>query len=182
MRRSHRDRIGGNELFPQSLQHVDLPSDWKPAPTYPGLYIARDSRAFERRGLDVRVVEGHGYSRAEDRIDAPRDLIGKKVGLMPGSVTVDEYRALLVANRIDRAKVKKIEVDWNGNALLDRRVDEEIAPAELQAQGRRIAVLHFAEFGLRLDNLNLIVNELAWMSPAPRYPPARAADRQPDPT
>ena len=182
MRRSHRDRIGGNELFPQSLQHVDLPSDWKPAPTYPGLYIARDSRAFERRGLDVRVVEGHGYSRAEDRIDAPRDLIGKKVGLMPGSVTVDEYRALLVANRIDRAKVKKIEVDWNGNALLDRRVDEEIAPAELQAQGRRIAVLHFAEFGLRLYSLNLIVNELAWMSPAPRYPPARAADRQPDPT
>jgi ABC-type nitrate/sulfonate/bicarbonate transport system substrate-binding protein len=202
----------------QSLQHVDLLIDWKPAPTYAGFYIAREAGAFERRGLDVRIVEGHGasvaaemvgrdkeywigsssaaataigrsnglpirslavyyrrtptvlYSRAEDRIDAPRDLVGKKVGLVAGSVTIDEYRALLVANRIDRAKVKEIKVDWDSKALLDGKVDalidyEEIAPAELQAEGRKIAVLRFADFGVRVYSLNLIVNELAWMAP-----------------
>ena len=52
------------------------------------------------------------YSRAEDRIDAPRDLIGKRVGLVPGSTTVDEYRAMLAANRIDRNRIKEVEVDW----------------------------------------------------------------------
>jgi ABC-type nitrate/sulfonate/bicarbonate transport system substrate-binding protein len=203
----------------QSLQHVDLLIDWKPAPTYAGFYIARETGAFERRGLDVRIVEGHGatvaaemvgtskeywissssaaataigrskglpirslavyyrrtptvlYSRAEDRIDAPRDLVGKRVGLVPGSVTIDEYRALLTANRIDRSKVKEIDVAWDSKALLDGKVDalidyEEIAPAELIAQGRKIAVLRFADFGVRIYSLNLIVNEMAWMEPS----------------
>jgi ABC-type nitrate/sulfonate/bicarbonate transport system substrate-binding protein len=202
----------------QTRQHVDLLIDWKPAPTYAGFYIARETGAFERRGLDVRIVEGRGasvaaemvgtsteywissssaaataigrskglpirslavyyrrtptvlYSRAEDRIDAPRDLLGKRVGLVPGSVTIDEYCALLAANRIDRSKIKEAVVEWDSKALLDGKVDalidyEEIAPAELIAQGRKIAVLRFADFGVRISSLNLIVNEMAWMEP-----------------
>jgi ABC-type nitrate/sulfonate/bicarbonate transport system substrate-binding protein len=202
----------------QPLKRVDLLIDWKPAPTYAGFYIARETGAFERRGLDVRISEGRGasvaaemvgtsteywisscsaaataigrsrelpirslavyyrrtptvlYSRAEDRIDAPRDLVGKRVGLVPGSVTIDEFRALLAANRIDRSKIKEVMVDWNSKALLDGKVDalidyEEIAPAELIAQGRKIAVLRFADFGVRFYSLNLIVNEAAWMEP-----------------
>ena len=198
------------------LQHVDLLIDWKPAPTYAGFYIARETEAFRRRGLDVRIVEGHGaavaaqmlgagkeywigsssasataigrsrdlpirslsvyyrrtptvlYSRAEDRIDAPRDLVGKRVGLVNGSTTVDEYRALLSANRIDRSRIREIEVDQTANALLDRQVDalldyEEITPAELQSQGKRIAVMRLADFGVRIYSLNLVVNETVWM-------------------
>jgi ABC-type nitrate/sulfonate/bicarbonate transport system substrate-binding protein len=107
------------------------------------------------------------YSRAEDRIDAPRDLIGKRVGLVPGSTTVDEYRALLNANRIDRSRIKEVEVDWNSKWLLDNQVDalldyEEIAPAELLSQGKRIAVMRLADFGVRIYSLNLVVNEMAW--------------------
>jgi len=202
----------------QSLQHVDLLIDWKPAPTYAGFYIARETGAFERRRLDVRIVEGRGatvaaemvgnskeywissssaaataigrskdlpirslavyyrrtptvlYSRAEDRIDAPRDLVGKRVGLVPGSVTIDEYRALLAANRIDRSRIKELAVDWDAKALLEGKVDalidyEEIEPAELIAQGRKITVLRFADFGVRIYSMNLIVNEMAWMEP-----------------
>ena len=202
----------------QALQHVDLLIDWKPAPTYAGFYIARETGAFARRGLDVRIVEGRGatvaaemvgtskeywiasssaaataigrsnglpvrslavyyrrtptvlYSRAEDRIDAPRDLIGKRIGLVPGSVTIDEYRALLAANRIDRTKIREVAVDWDAKPLLDGKVDalidyEEIAPAELISQGRKIAVLRLADYGVRTYSLNLIVNEMAWMEP-----------------
>jgi ABC-type nitrate/sulfonate/bicarbonate transport system substrate-binding protein len=200
-------------------QHVDLLIDWKPGPTYAGFYLAREIEAFKRRGLDVRIVEGHGanvaaemigagkeywigsssasataigrsrdlpirslavyyrrsptvlYSRAEDRIDAPRDLIGKRVGLVAGSTTVDEYRAMLAANRIDRNRVTEVTVDWQASPLLDRKVDalldyEELAPAELQADGKRIAVMRLADFGLRTYSLNLIVNEMAWLSEA----------------
>ena len=201
----------------ETLQHLDLLIDWKPAPTYAGFYVAREIEAFKRRGLDVRIIEGRGanvaaemiaagkeywigsssatataigrsrdlairslavyyrrtptvlYSRTEDRIDAPRDLLGKRVGLVRGSTTVDEYHALLLANRIDRSRITEIEVDWNSKALLDRQVDalldyEEIAPAELQSQGKRIAVMRIADFGVRIYSLNLLVNEMAWTS------------------
>jgi len=200
-------------------KHVDLLIDWKPGPTYAGFFIAREMEGFKRRGLEVRIVEGHGanvsaemigagkeywigsssasataigrsrelpirslavyyrrsptvlYSRAEDRIDAPRDLVGKTVGLVAGSTTVEEYRAMLAANRIDRNRVTEIAVDWESKALLERKVDalldyEELAPAELQAQGKRIAVMRLADFGLRTYSLNLVVNEMAWLTPA----------------
>ncbi len=114
-------------------------------------------------------------------MDAPRDLIGKRVGLVSGSTTVDEYRALLVANRIDRARVKEVEVDRDSNALLDGQVDalldyEEIAPAEYQAQGKRIAVMRLADFGVRIYSLNLVVNEMAWTSSPQRQQTARLVE------
>jgi NMT1/THI5 like len=56
----------------QTLQHVDLLIDWKPAPTYAGFYIARETGAFERRGLDVRIVEGHGASVAAEMVGTSR--------------------------------------------------------------------------------------------------------------
>ncbi len=213
----------------EALQHLDLLIDWKPAPTYAGFYVAREIEAFKRRGLDVRIVEGHGanvtaemiaagkeywigsssaaataigrsrdmairslavyyrrtptvlYSRTEDRIDAPRDLLGKRVGLVPGSTTVDEYQALLLANRIDRTRIKEIEVDWDPKALLERKVDalldyEEIAPAELQSQGKRIAVMRIADFGVRIYSLNLLVNETVWTSSPQRKQTAQLVE------
>ncbi|SKA16452.1 ABC-type nitrate/sulfonate/bicarbonate transport system, substrate-binding protein [Enhydrobacter aerosaccus] len=200
-------------------RHVDLLIDWKPSPTHAGVFIARESGAFEKRGLDVRVVEGHGaniaaemvsmgkeywiatssagataiarsngqavrslavyyrreptvlYARASERIDAPRDLYGKKVGLVPGSMAVDEFRALLSANRLNRANIKEVEVEPGPQALLDHKVDalidyEELAPAELQAEGHKISTLRFADYGVRLYSLNLVVNEMAWLDPA----------------
>ena len=202
----------------QSIENVDLLLDWKAAPTYAGFYIAREIGAFRKRGVDVRLVEGHGatavaesvgkgndywigsssgaataigrakgeavrslavyyrrtptvvYARVEDHIDAPRDLYGKKIGLVPGSGTIDEYRALLVANRLDRARITEVEVDWSAKSLLDRKVDalinyEEITPAELIANGQKISIMRFADFGVRLYSLNLIVNDEAWAAP-----------------
>jgi ABC-type nitrate/sulfonate/bicarbonate transport system substrate-binding protein len=121
------------------------------------------------------------YSRTEDRIDAPRDLLGKRVGLVQGSTTVDEYHALLLANRIDRSRIKEIEVDWDPTALLDRKVDalldyEEIAPAELQSQGKRIAVMRIADFGVRIYSLNLLVNETVWTSSPQRKQTAQLVE------
>lgn len=202
----------------QSIEHVDLLLDWKAAPTYAGFYIARDIGAFKKRGIDVRLVEGHGaaasteligkgndywigsssgaataigrakdqavrslavyyrrtptaiYARAEDHIDAPRDLYGKKIGLVPGSGTVDEYRALLIANRLDRKRITEVEVDWSAKSLLDHKVDalidyEEITPAELIAEGKKISTMRIADFGVRLYSLNLIVNDESWAVP-----------------
>ncbi len=213
----------------QSIDTVDLLLDWKAAPTYAGFYIAREIGAFAKRGVEVRLVEGHGataaaeligkgndywigsssgaataigrakgqavrslavyyrrtptviFARAEDHIDAPRDLYGKKIGLVPSSVTIDEYRALLVANRLDRARITEVEVDWSGKSLLDRKVDalidyEEITPAQLIADGQKISIMRLADFGVRLYSLNLIVNDDAWAAPGRKAVARRIAE------
>jgi ABC-type nitrate/sulfonate/bicarbonate transport system substrate-binding protein len=140
------------------------------------------------RGLAIRSLAVYYrrtptvlYSRTEDHIDAPRDLLGKRVGLVQGSTTVDEYHALLLANRIDRNRIREIAVDWDPTALLDRRVDalldyEEIAPAELQSQGKRISVMRLADFGVRIYSLNLLVNEMAWTSSPQRKQTAQLVE------
>lgn len=206
-------------LKAEPLQPVALLIDWKPGPTYSGLYIARENGAFRRRGIDIQIHEGHGadvaaemvsvgkeywiaicrapataiarsngksvrslavyyrrqptvlYAHAADRIDTPRDLYGKRVGIVPGSIAADEFRALLAANRINRSRIKEIEVEPGPQPLLDHKVDalidyEELSPAELQAQGHKISTMRFADYGVRLYSLNLIVNESAWMDPA----------------
>jgi ABC-type nitrate/sulfonate/bicarbonate transport system substrate-binding protein len=113
------------------------------------------------------------YTRAEDRIAHPRDLFGKRLGLVPGSITQDEFRALLALNRMDASKIERVTVDWDPWALLEKKVDamidyEEMTPAELLSEGRRILVMRLSDFGVRPYSLNLIVNDAAWASPDKR--------------
>ncbi len=46
------------------------------------------------------------YSRQDTPIQKPTDLIGKRIGLIDGSISVDEYKGLLAANHIDRAVLR----------------------------------------------------------------------------
>lgn len=113
------------------------------------------------------------FSRSEDRIGHPRDLYGKRLGLVPGSITNDEFRAMIAANRLDRGKINEVTVNWDNYALIDKQVDalidyDEMAPSEMIAEGRRITMIRLSDFGVRAYSLNLIVNEQAWADPARR--------------
>lgn len=113
------------------------------------------------------------YTRTEDRIAHPRDLYGKTLGLVPGSITNEEFRALIAANKLDRSRIKETTVDWNAYALVEKKVDalidyDEMAPAELIAEGRRITMVRLSDFGVRAYSLNLIVNDAAWADPTKR--------------
>src|SRR5882724_6712967 len=113
------------------------------------------------------------FTRTEDRINHPRDLYGKTLGLVPGSITNEELRAMLTANKLDRGKITEVPVEWNAYALVDKKVDalidyDEMAPAELIAEGRRITMIRLSDFGVRAYSLNLIVNNAAWTDPAKR--------------
>lgn len=211
------------------LERVDLLIDWKAGPTYAGFYVARETGAFARRGLEVGIAEGRGasvsaeaigagkdhwigsasgaataigrsqgqpvrslavyyhdtptvlYSRAEKPIAAPRDLDGRKIGLVSGSITVEEYRGFLAANKLKRSKITEIAVGWDTTPLLGGEVDglvdyAEITPAQLTAQGHRITTLRFADYGFRTYSLNLIVNDAAWATPARQETARRIAD------
>ncbi|UYN96319.1 MAG: ABC transporter substrate-binding protein [Enhydrobacter sp.] len=113
------------------------------------------------------------FSRAEDRIAHPRDLYGKTLGVVPGSITNDEVRAMFAINRLDLGQVKRVEVKWDPFDLLEKKVDalvdyEEMTPAELLSEGRRLLVLRLSDFGVRTYSLNLIVNEEAFKDPRKR--------------
>lgn len=113
------------------------------------------------------------FSRGEDRIAHPRDLYGKTLGVVPGSITNEELRALIAANKLDMDRIRTIPVDWDAYDLVERKVDalidyDEMAPSELIAEGRRITVIRLADFGVRAYSLNLIVNDAAWADPVRR--------------
>ena len=132
------------------------------------------------RGLPIRSLAVYYqksptviFTRTEDRIAHPRDLAGKTLGVVPGSITVEEVRAMFIANRLDIAKLRQSTVDWDATALIDKKVDalvdyEEMAPSEMIAEGRRITMIRLADFGVRAYSLNLIVNDAAWADPARR--------------
>jgi NitT/TauT family transport system substrate-binding protein len=103
------------------------------------------------------------YSRADTPIRKPADMIGKRIGLISGSISVDEYRGLLAANHIDRSKIHEVSVGWDAAPLLSKKVDglmnyEELTPVELKLQGYDIAVMRFADYGLHAYSLNIIAN------------------------
>ena len=113
------------------------------------------------------------YTRGEDRIAHPRDLYGKTLGLVPGSITTEEFRALVAANRLDRSRIKEITVGWSAYDLVEKKVDalidyDEMAPSMLIAEGRRITMIRLSDFGVKAYSLNLIVNDAAWADPVRR--------------
>jgi NitT/TauT family transport system substrate-binding protein len=106
------------------------------------------------------------FSRPERPINTPRDLVGKRIGLVAGSVTVNEYRALLRVAGIDRALVTEIGVNADPSSLLAGDVDAlidyaEQLPASLQAQNTPLVTMALSDHGVRQYGLNLIANEAA---------------------
>lgn len=107
------------------------------------------------------------FSRAERGIVVPTDLHGKRVGLVPGSVTIEEFAGFMAAQHLDRSRITTVAVDWTAAPLLDGRVDalidyEENLPSELRADGQQIAILRLADAGVQLYSLNIIAREEAW--------------------
>lgn len=103
------------------------------------------------------------YSRSDTPIREPRDLVGRRIGLISGSITVDEYRGMMAANGVDTSMVTHIGVGWDVAPLLTNRVDAllnyaELTPVELRIQGRQIETMRLSDFGVKAYSLNLIVN------------------------
>ena len=121
------------------------------------------------------------FTRTEDHIAHPRDLYGKTLGLVPGSITNDEFRAMVIANKLDRSKIKEVRTDWSAYDLVEKKVDalidyDEMSPSELIAEGRRITLIRLSDFGVRAYSLNLIVNDDAWADPARRATAEKIAE------
>ena len=121
------------------------------------------------------------FSRAERGIVVPTDLYGRRIGLVPGSVTVEEFRALVAVQNLDPARIATVSVDPTAAPLFDGQVDalidyEENLPSALRADGRQISVLRLADAGVQLYSFNIIAREAAWTSPDKRSIATRVAE------
>ncbi len=97
-------------------------------------------------------------------ISQPKDLIGKRVGLIPGTVTTDEFYALLKANDLSRDQIQEVSVDWSVAPLLSGQVDaliysEDNVPLQLSLDGYNPTVLRFRDYGINMYSLNIIAND-----------------------
>jgi ABC-type nitrate/sulfonate/bicarbonate transport system substrate-binding protein len=104
------------------------------------------------------------YSRTERAIRLPADMIGKRIGLVDGSIGVYEFRAVVAANNLDLSKIQTVSIGWDPAPLLAGKVDgqqayAEAEPVQLTLQGHSIVIMRYADFGLKSYSLNLIVNE-----------------------
>lgn len=96
-------------------------------------------------------------------IQKPSDLVGKRIGLIPGTVSTSEFYALLAVNKIARDKIKPISVDWSVTPLLSGDVDGLIysadnVPLQLRLDGHNPSLMWFRDYGVNMYGMNIIVN------------------------
>lgn len=104
------------------------------------------------------------FSLATSEIFTPQDMPGKRIGLVSGSVTVNEFQALLNAQGIDRSSIVEIGVQNDPTPLLNGDVDMlvdyyELLPAVLMSQGHELNIIRLGKFGVDMYGLNIIANQ-----------------------
>jgi ABC-type nitrate/sulfonate/bicarbonate transport system substrate-binding protein len=103
------------------------------------------------------------FALAKSGISGPKDLVGKKVGLTTGSITVDEFRGLKSANQIPESAVQEVRVSYGPAPLLSGQVDAlldyaELTPVKLRLDGEAIVQFSLADHGVKMYSLNLVAN------------------------
>ncbi len=92
-------------------------------------------------------------SRADDPINTPAELKGKKIGVQ--DVNLPIWQAFLKANNLDIADMNTVPVQFNPEGLITKEVDAWFSfvtnePNALRAKGQEVAVMMFADNGYPL--------------------------------
>jgi len=102
---------------------------------------------------------------ADSGITKPKDLENRRVGSTPGDAFDALWPAVAGANSIDASKVHIVAVDSAAKipALLNKQVDAILGGADdqaatLKAQGMKLTVLRFADYGVSTIGLSIIAN------------------------
>jgi len=106
---------------------------------------------------------------------SPKDIEGMKIGIYPGSITNDEFRAFIKANGLDMSKITKVSLSGGDIAILKAgEVDAvlnytELSPAVVdidesfkEVDGKRTWRLHLKEHGVKSYGLNIITSDKAF--------------------
>lgn len=135
--------LGGDQVIQARAQNIPL------------VYIANWYNAFP-----IAV-----FSLKEKNIKAPRDLVGKKVGL-PGffGATYTGWRAMLYASNIQESDVQTQDIGFTQVAAVTQGVVDAAAgyannePVQLKLVGKEINVIQVWDYS-RLVGIGLVTNE-----------------------
>ncbi len=104
------------------------------------------------------------YSFAAKGIRKPEDLYGKTVGINADSINADEFRAFVIATRLERSRINEVGVTEGSDPLLNGKVDALLdyadnEPVILEVKsGKPVNKLKLADYGVRAYGLNIVSN------------------------
>ena len=138
-----------------------------------GLADAPAAMQFRSKGAPVKIVapvlqtnsfaiislEGSG-------IGTPKDLVGKRLGVQPGTTQTTLLDAILTATGIDRAKLHIVNLDAAAlaGALLEHKVDAIVASADFQSvqirdRGFKVKDILYRDVGVPTVGLSIIARD-----------------------
>ena len=130
------------------------------------------------------------YGLSSTGVRSPADLKGKRVGIYPGSVTVNEFDAFLKLNGLRRSDMEIVSLSGADiPLLLSRKLDAvlhytEMSPVQVETSPNvpgptpKTFELKLAEYGVGGYGLNVIANENAWRKQRPQLEALTAAIAQ----
>ena len=115
------------------------------------------------------VLQTNGFaiiSLEQTGIKAPRDLVGKRVAVQPGTAQTTLLDPIFAANGIDKAKVDIVNIDPAAlvGALLEKKVDAILAGADFQSvqirdRGFKVTDLFYRDIGVPTVGLSIIARD-----------------------
>lgn len=119
--------------------------------------------------VSLAVLNQHSpvvvYSLKESKIQAPDDLIGKRIGVNIGGAKHREFQALLKKLGIPESDIRLMGMTEASPApLLAGQVDAmlgytEDQPVAVELRGREVVRIALSDYGIDLYSTNIIVNE-----------------------
>lgn len=114
---------------------------------------------LQTNGFAIISIEGSG-------IKSPKDLVGKKLAVQPGTAQTTLLDAILAENKLDKGKLDIVNIDPAAlvGALLEKKVDAILAGADFQSvqmrdRGFKVNDILYRDVGVPTVGLAIIARD-----------------------
>ena len=114
---------------------------------------------LQTNGFAIISIEGSG-------IKSPKDLVGKKLAVQPGTAQTTLLDAILAENKLDKTKLDIVNIDPAAlvGALLEKKVDAILAGADFQSvqmrdRGFKVNDIFYRDVGVPTVGLSIIARD-----------------------
>ena len=114
---------------------------------------------LQTNGFAIISIEGSG-------IKSPKDLVGKKLAVQPGTAQTTLLDAILAENKLDKTKLDIVNIDPAAlvGALLEKKVDAILAGADFQSvqmrdRGFKVNDIFYRDVGVPTVGLSIVARD-----------------------
>ena len=138
-----------------------------------GFADAPAAMQLRTKGAPVKIIapvlQTNGFaiiSLEEMNITSPKDLIGKKVAVQPGTAQTILLDAILATNGIDKSKIEIVNIDPGAfvGAVLEKKVDAVLGGADFHSiqmrdRGFKVRDIFYRDVGVPTVGLSMIARD-----------------------